>query len=180
MDLWKTTSRLSVAALMLLSAACASSSTVKSNKLASYAGGIKRLFVEASLGTALLNKASGDETAVFTSTLVDTLAKCGTQTQVHLKDALDLNNDAGQLIRQFNPDSILNVTWQSEKSGSNVPVSTVYILSLVDIKSKAVVWKAEVDFVSRWQAGVTLAGSVIGQMKQDGLIDASCTVPAAK
>lgn len=172
--------RFGAAATALLLASCSSSSEVKSNKLTSYTGQVKRMFVEASLGKALLNKASGDETAVFTSTMTNTLNSCGTQTTIHLKDSLDLGNTSGNLIKQFNPDSILQITWQSERSGGNVAPVIVYLLSLFDVASKKVVWKAEVDFTSRWSAGTVLAGSILDRMKQDGLISASCAVPAAK
>jgi hypothetical protein len=172
--------RFGAALLALLLASCASSSEVKSNKLASYTGQVKRLFVDADLGNALGKKQDGDQTEVFTSTLTNTLNSCGTQTEIHVKDPLDLTNNAGSLIKQFNPDSILQLTWKSARSGGNMAPETVYVLSLFDIASKKVVWKAEVDFESRWSAGTVFAGSIIGRMKQDGLISASCPVPAAK
>ena len=176
----KTALKFGAAAIALLLAGCASSSVVKSNKLAGYNGEVKRMFVEASLGTALLNKASGDETAVFTSTMNNVLNSCGTQIQIHLKDPLDLNDKPGELIKQFGPDSILQITWQNERTGTNVPTTTVYGLSLFDVKAKKIVWKAQVEFTSRWSAGTVLASSILDKMKQDGLIDASCVIPVVK
>lgn len=49
------------------------------------------------------------------------------------------------------------------------------LLSPVYMKSRSVVRKA--NFQTRWSAGVALAGLIIGQMKKDGVIDASCPVP---
>jgi hypothetical protein len=170
--------RLGGLAIFLLLTACTSTSVIRANKSDSYKGETKRLFIEASLGNALLNKASGDETAIFTSTLINTLSKCGTQADIHFKNSLELPDSVGQRIKRFSPDSLLQITWQKEtRQGSSIQLySTNYILTLIDIKSRSVVWKAELDFVSRWSAGVTLAGSIIDQMRQDGLISASCAV----
>jgi len=173
------TLRLGAAAMLLLAAACGSMSAIKSNKSPSYAGGIKRLFGEADLGTALTYKMSGDEPDVFASTFAKALTACGTQTELHLEDVLDLKEDTGQRVRQFGPDAVLQIKVRSMSTATKGGTIAGFVLSLFDMKSRSVVWKAELTFVPLSSAGAALAASIIGQMKQDGLIDASCVVPEA-
>lgn len=171
--------RLGGAAMVLLLAACASMSAIKSNKSPAYAGGIKRLFVEADLGNVLTYKMGGDQPGVFASTFVQALTTCGIPTEVHLKDVLDLKEDTSRRVKQFEPDAVLQINWRSMTSGARTGTDAVFVLSLFDVKSKSVVWKAELTFVPLASAGMALAAVIIAQMKQDGLIDASCAVREA-
>ena len=168
--------RVGAGALVLLLTACmASTGTINSNKSETYAGTTKKLLIVANMGNSLVIP-RGNENGLFSSTMSDTLARCGTQTEYFAPNPIAIKDVAGEHIRAFGPDSILTINWQSERSGQYVH-DIVYLVQLVDVKSKAVVWKASVNFSQHWNPAVTLAGIIIGRMKQDGLIDASCTVP---
>jgi hypothetical protein len=163
-------------ALMLLLAACMTSTgTINSNKSEVYASTTRKLFIVGNMGSSLIVP-RGNENGLFSSTMSDTLASCGTQTEYFAPDPLAIKDVAGERIRKFGPDAILTINWQSERSGNYVH-DIVFLLQLLDVKSNAVVWKASINFSQHWNPAVTLAGIIIGRMKQDGLIDASCTIP---
>lgn len=145
-----------------------------SKKADAYAGDPKRLLVVASFGGALTGRVDGDQVAAFNATFVDALRKCGTESEIQVKNAIFLGDDVQQRVRQFRPDSILEINWQNAVQNRGITISAVYAVTLTDLKSKAIVWKAGVDFQSRWEAGKTLAQTILTRMKQDGIIDASC------
>ncbi len=162
----------SIVALSLL-AAC-SSATVASNKSPSYAGGFKRLFIEANLGTAL-GKKRDDAENQFKSALTDGFAKCGIVVQIHQKNPVSLDpNETKELVGQFHPDSVLEFGWQSEDGYGNF---ATYLLALYDVQGRTVVWKAQISLKLLWSSGTVLAATTINQMKKDGLIDLSCMAP---
>lgn len=161
------------AALVFLITGCTSTGTIDSNKSDSYNGKVKRLFIVGKLGDTL-SIGFGNEYASFSTTMTSTLIFCGTQSQYFVQDPLSFDQIMNQNIRAFKPDSILYIRWDTY---GGYGIGT-YFLQLIDTTTMTPVWKATINFQGKaGDAGVALAAIIIGRMKQDGLIDASCAVP---
>jgi len=160
-----------------LSGCVQSKATITSNRANDYHANIKRLLVITDLGQALKGKIDGDEEGIFESNVRDALAKCSIVVEFHRHDPLALQNDAQEAIRATSPDTVMTLAWKSAQSGGRAPKSTVYIGSIVDLTTKRLVWKAEIDFQSAWSGGETLAASLVDRLKADTIISASCPTP---
>jgi hypothetical protein len=179
----KTALRLGSVVAIVALAGCVSNATIRSNKMASYAGGIHKLYIDADYGGALLS--ATDQERKFVAEMTGTLASCGTETNIREHDPLEMQADAFARVRQFGPDAITTMGWHSKTALAGGALAgtvqnIIYELGLLDVKTHQVVWKAEVNFAPRGDSGVILADTILGKMKADGLISASCAVASSK
>jgi hypothetical protein len=156
-----------------LSGCVQSTATITSNKASDYHANIKRLLVITDLGKALQDNDEG----IFESKMTDALGACGIVVTFHRNNPLALRNDSQDAIRATLPDTVMTLGWKSAQSMGQGPINAVYIGSMVDLATKRVVWKAEIDFKSALSGGETLAASLIDRLKADTIIGAACPTP---
>ena len=147
-----------------------------STKLNAYNANIKRLLVVTEIGETLKYRV-GDPEAVFQSNVMDALGKCGIVTQFHKHDPLALQNEEQLAVKSFSPDTVMTLTWKSSQTLNGIPMSSVLMGSIIDMNTKRQVWKAEINFVPAYYSGETLAASIVNQLKQQAILDASCPTP---
>jgi hypothetical protein len=129
------------------------------------------------MGETLKHRADGDEEPVFEADVTDSLAKCGIAVNVHRRDPLALQNDEALAVRAFSPDTVLTLQWKTAQSGGRTPGTTVFASSLIDVATKKLVWKAQIDLKGGWSLAETLAASVIDRLKADTVVSSSCPTP---
>jgi hypothetical protein len=160
-----------------LSACVNSSAEFSSNKLSNYNGSIKRLLVYADIGDILKNKVDGDEELIFADKLIESLRGCAIAAEYHAKNRIALQDERGSLIGAFAADAFLDIQLESATKSNKEATKAVYILSLSDVSTKRLVWKAQLNFVSAWYGGETLAAALINKLKADSMISQSCVAP---
>lgn len=160
-----------------LAACVQSKATVTSNKAPDYHPEIKRLLVLTELGLVKNNSLVGDEEGTFEAAVTDSLAKCGIVTKFQRHDPLALQNEGPQAIRSFSPDTVMTLGLKATGSMGGA-ASVVYLGSIVDMPTKKLVWRAEVDFKAAWSGGETLAASIVDRLKADTILGPSCPTPA--
>jgi len=149
---------------------------ITSNKLNAYHADIKRLLVLTDLGKAIQTR-GGDQEAAFTSAFTASLGTCGIDVKVQKHDPLALQDETKQAVQNFAPDTFLSIGWKTEQSVNTVAVQTVLVGSMIDLKTKRLVWKAEINFVPASNAGQTLAASIIDRLKLETILGSSCPTP---
>lgn len=167
-----------IAALLFSISGCTSTSTVESNKSPQYVANIHKLFIAANLGMTLYTS-EGNETDAFLNGVSRSLAECGIQSASYAKIPQAQNDPTPQRIAEFAPDTILTITWVKESKGTNGHIID-YLASLYDAQSKSVVWKANITLTQYFKASEELSGALVGRMKKDALISATCAGPSAK
>jgi len=149
---------------------------ITSNKLDAYHPNIKRLLILTDIGAALKNR-TGDDEAIFASAVTGSLDQCGIAAAVHKHDPLALNNDAQQAIRAFGPDTVMTIVMKSAQTINGIPVSSVLNATMIDLKTKTAVWKAEINYLTADNAGQALAAAIIARLKQETILAPACATP---
>ncbi|MDG3440584.1 hypothetical protein [Nitrospirillum amazonense] len=156
---------------------CTSSSTSQSSKSPQYTAALTKLFVITNMGNGL-RTTFGDETDDFITLTKASLDSCGVKAEFHTRDPLALKDTLPQQVAQFGPDAVLELSWSKDVSGRTTHVID-YTANLYDPKSRSVVWTATITLNQHYKAGAEMAGTLIGQMKKDALLGASCQAPKA-
>lgn len=159
-------------------------------KSPAYKEGITRLVVFADLGEITLK----DQTwQAFSAETTNSLHSCGIEVsfrhmgtnprQLSLEDPkpLDLEN----LSRSdFRPDAILEMRWVSvintgqDRDWHGLPGEKIgFELILRDIKSRQLIWTAQMDYILRDYVAENLAAALISRLKADKVIGNDCIVP---
>jgi hypothetical protein len=155
-----------------LAACVGSKATIQSNKAPDYHPQIKRLLLVTDLGLTPINRPDGDEEANFEAAVTESLSQCGITVQFRRHDALDLQNGDQRAIQTFAPDTLLTLAPKATGAGRKIYAGTI-----IDMAAKKPVWRSELDIQFAWFAGKTLAGSLIGRLKEDGILASSCPTP---
>ena len=147
---------------------------ITSSKLNAYQPHIKRLLVLTELGSTLK---MGDGETAFDTTLNNAMDTCGIAVNVHRHDPLALQNEEQLALKTFSPDTVMTLVWKSEHTYGNIPTSVVIMGSILDVSSKKVVWKSEINLAPASHAGETLAASIIERLKKENILGADCPMP---
>ncbi|MDZ5646561.1 hypothetical protein [Nitrospirillum sp. BR 11828] len=168
-----------IATVVLLAVGgCTSSSTTQSSKSPQYTATLTKLFVITNMGNGL-RTTFGDETDDFIALSKSSLDSCGIKSEFHTRDdKLALKDTLSQQIAQFGPDAVLELSWTKDVSGRATHVVN-YTANLYDPKSRSVVWTATITLNQHYKAGAEMASALIGQMKKDAVLGASCQTPKA-
>jgi hypothetical protein len=155
-----------------------SKATIESRTANNYHADIKKLLIITQMDNMLKHSSPGDEGEQFESLVVSSLGKCGITTEFHEHDPLALDNDAAVAVRNSGPDTVMTLTWKSEQTGGRMPTFVVYSGQIIDLRSKRLVWKSEIQFKSAWSRAETLSATIIDKLKTDNIISQSCPTPA--
>jgi hypothetical protein len=158
-----------------LSACVQSKATITSNKAPDYHPEIKRLLVLTELGIVPNNSPVGDVEGTLEGAVTDSLAKCGIVVKFQRHDPLALQSEGPQAIRSFSPDTVMTLGVKATGMGRATP--SIYLGSIIDMTTKKLVWKSEIDFQFAWSSGETLAATIVGRLKADTILGPSCPTP---
>jgi len=164
------------ATCLALSACVNSTAAINSNKLATYRGDVRKLLVVADHGDIAKYMKGGDD--LIKETMESTLNACGVITEYHSKNPIAVINETAAWSATFRPEAILEIQWKSERTVGVVVAGGEYMVSLYDLQSKTTPWKATMTFSTAGYAAQTFVGTLVGQMKADGVINEKCVPPA--
>jgi hypothetical protein len=156
-----------------LSACVESKATISSNKAPDYHPEVRRLLLLTNLGLKPINRPGGDEEGNFEAAVMESLSRCGIVVQFQRHDALALQNNEQHAIQTFVPDTVLTLTPKATGTGR-----MIYAGSIVDMSTKKLVWRSEIEIDFHWFAGKALAASIIDRLKQDGVLASACPTPS--
>jgi hypothetical protein len=149
---------------------------VSSKKLNAYHANIKRLLVLTDLGQVLKIQ-SGDEESAFEAAIMDSVGSCGIVANIHRHDPLALQNDEQATMKSFAPDTVMTLQWKTGQGYGGIVSSFHLIGTLVDVRTKTEVWRAEIDTAPGFYAGKNLAAQIIENLKRGSILDSSCVLP---
>lgn len=164
-------------AVIGLSGCVQSQATMESRTADNYHANIKKLLIITQMDNMLKHSSAGDEGELFETNIVSSLGKCGITAEFHEHDPLALDNDAAVAIHKSAPDTVMTLTWKSEQMGGNTPIYVVYLGQIIDLATKRVVWKSEIQFKSAWSRPETLSAAIIDKLKADSIVSPSCPTP---
>jgi hypothetical protein len=163
----------------LVVAACATHTDIKSVKSPTYARMPQRILFLANTGSAFEFWGRSQQLG---NMIEESLKGCGLAAAFQSSATLTLGDPIANRIRDFSPDAIVSINWRSERVSNGGVEGITYSLELMDVPTKSVVWKAEMNQSSPISvAGAddtipSFAIALIERLRTDGLVPASCQV----
>jgi len=155
-----------------VAAGCAAPSHIATNKSQAYTAEPKRVFVVDAMGPDM----GRDFSDGFDGRLQALMRGCGAESRVTRVSTLELDERKRiDSMRQFGPDSLMRITRTGgTKDQYGNLINAVYDVQLMDMKSNATVWRANVRFArgitfDMKERGGAMATEIVDKMKADGL-----------
>jgi hypothetical protein len=169
--------------LVVLCASCAPPPGTITARAAANVEQPKRIYIHAALyDTTKVNGglfgSPHDEADVLAKKLAEAFSSCGIESKFVNLDPLALDNPEVALVKQYDPDSILNIIATRVTRTGNFPVGANYQMTLIEKKTNSPIWKAEADVTKLREVGTILTKLIVSSMQQNGIINSSCRLPA--
>lgn len=160
---------------------CGTSAEMKSAKSASYNDKPKRLLILANLGAAFQkNWALGTPGEALRARSTQSLAACGVTSNFEPVDPASIQPTIDRMLPQFAPDAVIVAQWTTQQTNNVGLIKANYHLEMTDVKTKAVVWKANMEFALGEtdfgeQRVTVFLKTLIDKLKADDILPANCT-----